>query len=193
MIMDELDVKSLYEPVMTHKTISTSQYKDRFVDLKSTSEACSNCPMHNNNWACPDFQNDELESWDKYDNLDLYFVKINFTKEAQKTKYTMDQLQYITDNTLFHERNKLIDKLEILEIEKDGCLLSAGYCGVCDECSKINNKPCRYPDKCHFSIESIGGLVPDTLKDVFDEEIKWIDTDNGYLPENLSLLMGLLY
>lgn len=191
--MDEINVKNLYNTVMKCKTISTSEYKNKFVDLKSTSEACSNCPMHNNNWACPDFQNDELESWDKYDNLDLYFVKINFTKKALETRYSLEQLQYITDNSLFHERNKLIDELEKLESERNGCLLSAGYCTICDECSKKNNRECLFPDKCHFSIESIGGLVPDTLKEVFDEEIKWIDTDNGLLPENLSLLMGLLY
>lgn len=192
-IIADIDVKSLYDTILQVETLTTREYRSKYVNLDVTQEACNECPNHNLNWACPDFTDDQLKTWDKYEHIDLFFVKIKFNKEAQNTKYTLDELGYIVENSLFHERNNLIGLLEKAEKEYDGRYLSAGYCGVCKKCSRIDNNPCRFPDKCHFSIESIGGLVADTLRDVFDEEIKWIDTENGLLPENLSLLMGLVY
>lgn len=37
--------------------------------------------------------------------------------------------------------------------------LGAGACGICECCTKVDNKPCRYPEKAIASLESYGIAV----------------------------------
>ena len=187
------DVKKLYAPERIVKTLTTKEYKDKYINIDVTIKACRECPNYSKNWSCPKFNFNPLDKWDKYDNIDLILTKINFTSEALKSSYNIEELTSIVDNSLFLERNKLLPELEEKEKQLNGKCLSAGFCTYCDECSRITDKECRFPDKCHNSIESLGGLVADTLSGIFDEELKWIDIENGKLPTNLSLLMALLY
>ncbi len=193
MTMSLKEVQTLYNLEHLQKTLLTNEYKRKYVNIEVTMKACRECPNYSLNWACPEFMDNPLDYWDEYENIDLIFTKLNFTKKALDTKFSIDDLGFIMENTLFFERNRLIPKLEEREKELNGKLLSAGYCGYCEKCARIDNMPCQYPEKCHNSIESLGGLVKDTLEGEFNENIKWIDMENGKLPENLSLLMALLY
>lgn len=185
------DIPNLYTTEIITKTIPTSEYKQKYVNLNTTMTACKQCPNYSKNWACPEFNEDVLKYWDKYETLELTLTKIIFKKEALNKSYSQEELMLIADNSLFRQRNLIISQMEEKEKELNGKFLSAGYCGKCDRCSRLDNNKCKYPDKCHNSIESIGGLVADTLSGVFNEEIKWIEESK--LPENLSLLVGLLY
>lgn len=187
------EIEKLYNPTRITKTITTREYKQKYVDKEATMKACMECPNYSKNWACPEFKTNTYKYWDDYENIKLVLTKINFTKEALNNTYNMEELTSIVDNTLFAERMKLIDILEKEEKQYNGRYLSAGYCSYCKECSRKTGQKCRHPEKCRCSIESIGGLVGKTLEEVFNEQLKWIDTEKGKLPENLSLLMGLLY
>ena len=187
------DISDLYTTNQIIKIIATHEYKEKYVNLDTTMAACMECPNYSKNWACPEFNEDVLKYWDKYENLELTLTKIIFKPEVLNQSYDTDDLKIIVDNSLFRERNKLIENFEEKEEKLNGKLLSAGFCGYCEKCARIDNQPCKYPKKCHNSIESLGGLVGETLNGVFKEEIKWIDIENGKLPENLSLLIGLLY
>lgn len=191
--MFKYEVEKLYKPERIEKTITTREYKEKYVDRNITLKACKECPNYSQNWACPKFNEDIYGLWDEYDNLKLILTKINFTQEALEKTYDMEELGYIIENTLFGERKKLITTLEEYEKQKNGRYLSAGFCSHCEKCSRLDGEKCRFPEKCRYSIESIGGLVSETLDEIFDEKLKWIDMENGKLPENLSLLMGLLY
>lgn len=185
-------MSKLYNTEVTVKNMKTSEYKEKYVNLDVTMAACRECVKYSNNWACPEFDCDVLEYWDKYENIKLIFTKINFTKEALEKTYDEEDLKFISETSLFYERNKLISRLEKEERENKGKCLSAGPCGYCDRCARMDNEPCKYPEKCHNSIESIGGLVTETLSEVFGEELKWVNSE-GHLPENLSLLMAVMY
>lgn len=187
------DVNTLYTPKLFIKKLTTREYLEKYVDIDVTTKACLECPNYSKNWACPEFIEDAYSLWTRYDNITLYLTKINFTQEALNTRFSDEEMLKIIENSLFRERNLFIPELEKLEKKTDGTYLSAGYCWQCKKCSRLDDKPCRFPDKCRYSIESIGGLVADTLEGVFDEKLKWIDYENKRLPENLSLLMALLY
>lgn len=191
--MDEINIGELYKAELLTKTISTREYREKYVDREATMKACMECPNYSKNWACPEFKEDVYRYWTKYDNIKLFLTKINFTQKALNNTYNLEELTYIVDNSLFAERMKLIETLEEYEKECNGRYLSAGYCSFCEKCARMEGKQCRYPQKCRNSIESLGGLVADTLSGVFDEELKWIDIEEGKLPINLSLLMALLY
>lgn len=191
-LIEKSEVTKLYSTEVIVKSIKTREYKEKFVNLDTTMAACKQCPNYSKNWACPEFDTDVLRYWDEYENIELILTKIIFTQEALDATYELEDLRTIVDNSLFNERNRLITRLEEEEKQKNGKCLSAGYCGYCERCARMDNFACRYPDKCHNSIESIGGLVADTLGEVFGEELKWIN-EEGRLPENLSLLMAVMY
>ncbi len=189
--MNQEEINKLYTPEQHTKTITTQEYTQKYVNKEKTLQACQECPQYNKNWACPEFQDNTYQLWKKYQHIKLVMTKINYTQEAQNKTYNQEHLNNIIENTLWKERKKLIQKLEQEEKQTNGRYLSAGYCTHCNTCTKTQDKPCKQPEKCRCSIESIGGLVTETLQGEFNEEIKWIK--EGKLPTNLTLLMALLY
>ncbi|WP_323736094.1 DUF2284 domain-containing protein [Methanosphaera sp. ISO3-F5] len=189
--MNQEEINKLYTPEQHTKTITTQEYQQKYIDKEATMKACKECPNYSKNWACPEFHDNPYKQWNNYKNIKLIMTKINYTQKAQQNQYTPEQLNKIIENTLFQEKKKLQEKLEQEEKKYHGRILSAGYCTHCNTCTRTQNKPCKHPEKLRNSIESIGGLVTETLRGEFNEEIKWIR--EGKLPTNLTLLMALLY
>ena len=180
------------------KTMSTKEYYEKYVDFSETSESCKICDMYNNNWSCPPFENDVMNSWQKYENIDLILTRLHFNEFITENIYEKEEIDTILHLTLFNEKKKLLQrirkKISLDEnFPKDTMILSTGYCNICPTCSKQEGRPCRYPKNKLHSIESIGGLVTKTTYEEFDTEIQWIDMEKGVIPEYLTLLMGVLY
>ena len=106
------DVPDLYTTQQFIKTLPTNEYKEKYVNLETTMAACRKCPNYSKNWACPEFIENVLENWKKYDNIELTLTKIIFTEEALNTSYDEDDLMIIVDNSLFRERNNMINSFE---------------------------------------------------------------------------------
>ena len=53
--------------------------------------------------------------------------------------------------------------------------LTCGGCGLCERCSRIDNEPCRMPDKAMPSLEAYGVNVYQTTKPT---ELKYINGQN---------------
>ena len=58
---------------------------------------------------------------------------------------------------------RLLDALEPV-LGKDALHLSGGGCGLCEQCAKITNEPCRHPGRALPSLESYGMDVFNTSK-----------------------------
>ena len=192
-MIDNLNLDDVYTVERIVKTVPTSEFYENFVDLEYTGKLCRECNMYNNNWGCPEIREDVSEYWTRYDNIKLIALKLNFTDEFRQKSFNIDEIIDIVDMTLFKEKSRILSELMAKEAEADGLVLSAGFCDICEECSRINDEPCRFPDKVRHSIESIGTLVNKTLTDVFGFELESIDFENGRFPEYLTLLTALLY
>ena len=70
--------------------------------------------------------------------------------------------------------------------------LLPGRCTICGPrgCSRLEGKPCRFPDKMHHTIESMGGDVGKTITELFGIEMLWIKNDE--LPDYFIQLGALL-
>ena len=84
---------------------------------------------------------------------------------------------------------------ELMEREKEfpeSVSLSAGSCDLCKEegCTRKDGKPCRYPDKLRYSIESLGGDVGRTVSKLMGYELEWVE--EGKVPSYYVLVGGLL-
>ena len=96
-------VGKLYTTEQTTKTLTTKEYKKKYVNIDITMKACRECPNYSQNWACPEFNYNPLNKWDEYEKIQLIFTKIKFTQEATNNKYNMDEIGYIIENTLFRK------------------------------------------------------------------------------------------
>ena len=179
------------------KTLTTEEYYKNYVDFSQTSQSCKICDKYGTCWSCPPFHDDITESWNKYDNIDLFLIQLHYDDFITKTSHSKEDIDTILHLTLFNEKTKLLQKLDkkIREDENlnDTMILSTGYCNICSKCTRKDDQPCRYPNNKLHSIESLGGLVTKTTEELFDTKIQWIDMKEGIIPNYLTLLMGLLY
>jgi len=179
------------------QTKNTKNYYENYVNFEETEKACKKCDSYNKNWSCPPFEDDIKEVWKKYDNIDLILIKLNYNELITENIYSKGDINTILNITLFNEKRKILQQLHKKTIEEEAyqnaMILSTGYCNLCSTCTKIENKPCRYPKNKLYSMESLGALVSKTTEELFNTEILWVDSDKGKIPEHLTLLVGLLY
>lgn len=193
MIIMDNNLDNAYTVERIVKTVTTSEFYKNYVNLEYTGRLCRECNTYNNNWGCPEFKEDVNKYWTMYDNIELISLKLNFSDEFRQKRFNNDDIIDIVDKTLFKEKRDILPELMAKEAEVGGLVLSAGYCDICDKCSRVTDNPCRFPDKVRHSIESIGTLVDKTLTDVFGFELESIDFENGRFPEYLTLLTALMY
>lgn len=166
-----------------HKaTISVREYLDKYYDFNATGARCMKCQNYGKRWFCPPYDYDTVEEvWSNYKELDVICVKVN------TEGLTNDEAIPL----FFEGRQYLDDKLYALENDTEGSLaLCAGFCYRCEKCARLEGKPCIMPDKGRYSIESIGGLVTETVKGLFGFDMLW--GSEGMAPEYYLLTGGLL-
>lgn len=173
--------------------LSIDEYLDKYVDIPTFLECCKKCSNYNQVWSCPSFDFNVESYWKKYKTIGLYGHQILFSEEVKNKNYTQEELDNLIKDVFKTEKQKLTDKLFTLEKEYPGSIsLSAGSCQSCGigNCSKKEGKPCRYPEKLRYSIESLGGNVGKTISDCFQIELEWVE--EGKLPNYFVLICALL-
>ena len=157
-------------------------YVRDFVDIEGFLECCKVCPAYGKTWSCPPFDFDPLEFWNSYEKVRIAGYRLTFGED--RTREEMDA-------ALWDVKKKLTDELYELEKEIPGSVaLSAGSCQFCKSCTKPEGKPCRFPEKMHHSLESLGADLGKTTTDMFGIEMKWIENDE--LPDYFAEVGGLL-
>ena len=166
------------------KTITIEEYLKEYVNVEEFLGYCKACKNYEKIWACPSYDFDPEDYWKKYQYIKVVGKKIyteNMDSEEWKSVY-------------LEEKHRLSEELYQMENEKPGSIsLCAGSCDLCLEagCTRATGKPCRYPDKMRYSIESLGGNVGLTVSKLLSIEIKWMEENS--LPEYFVLVGGLLY
>jgi predicted metal-binding protein len=192
-----LRIEQSYNIKKYEKTMAANDFYENYVNFNETIESCKSCESYGNNWSCPPFNYDITNIWKNFEKINLILTQLHFDDFITQNTHSKEDIDTILHLTLFNEKRKLLQRLqkELRENEEidNYMILSTGYCNICPECSKIKNNPCRYPNNKLYSIESIGGLVTKTTEEIFNTEVKWIDMENGKIPEHLTILMGVLY
>lgn len=178
------------------RDIPVKEYVEKYVKPDVFIQLCKQCPNYGNVWSCPPYDFDVMDYWLKYENLKLTAYKITYRRPEEIKSY--DDLAEV----------KEIMQNNLKEMEKEypgSVLLSAGSCSLCagesagadlnknrrdDWCARAMGKPCVRPAEMRHSVESIGGDVVSTLKDLFGLEILWAEGDK--VPDYHILLGGLL-
>lgn len=165
------------------REISIEEMIDKYVDVDRFLTRCRECDSYGRKWSCPPYDFEPEEYWKGFSRLRLMVKK--FYPESNDEEAVMEAFS--------GTKEELTANLYVMEkaIPGSRCLF-AGSCRVCgeDNCSKINGEPCRFPDKCRYSVESIGGDVVGLAQDLFGLDLLWIK--DGKMPEYFILMCGLL-
>jgi len=166
------------------KEISVPLYLEHYVNVEEFLEYCKACPNYEKVWSCPAYTFNPEDYWKEYSSLLVVAYKINFEAGTDEKK-SMEIMAEVKD--------KITEELFAMEEEHAGSVsLSAGSCSVCGKgnCTRTEGKPCRYPEKMRYSIESIGGNVGKTVSKLLGIELEWIE--EGKMPSYFVLCGGLL-
>ena len=113
---------------------------------------CQNeCPQYNKSWACPPAVGTVTYCKAKclmYKNALLISTiqEVRDIADIDETLATRPEHEVVT--------NQVRDLLREMGVEP--YVLSTESCSICDRCSWLDGKPCRYPEKMHPCVESHG-------------------------------------
>ncbi|MBI5872148.1 DUF2284 domain-containing protein [archaeon] len=166
-------------------------YKSGFIDVKDIiinkqkfSKMCrQGCGVYGRCWACPPYSPSLSAIKNKFKKM-FVFISYIYTEQIKiKSPYLV----------LFNIYNILAPKMHkqgmILEKQLNGLLLKSGPCRVCKNCSAAHNKPCRFPEKKRYALESIG-IDVQKLAALLKHKLLWYD--RKCLPEYTSVVCGVL-
>lgn len=139
---------------------------------------CENCARYDKNWSCPPRSFAPKEFVTIYEHCYVIGVKFYLSSFAEKEDAIIAYYSF---------RKQLNEKL--LNSEEQFTTLFAGHCELCDECSKLNDEDCRYPEKIRYSLESLGFKVSDIIEEFFDDTLQW---DGEKTPDYLYIVAAIL-
>lgn len=143
------------------------------------------CPHYNLSYTCPPNSPTYTTYTKDYENVLVIAMYTDINEENSIN----DVHPYL--------RRLLSDILIPLEKEFDGLLTDGGRCRYCEECTYVDNLPCRFPDKIRFSMEAMGIDLDKVCREILDHKIVWNNEEsksyctvlgsinfNGNLPES---------
>lgn len=171
--------------------ISVEEYLKSYVDIPKFLGLCAMCGNYEKRWACPPYDFDVEGYWRQHSRLLLRGLQLFPTAEERARTYTQEELRVLLRATLQKEKAALLSRLEEESRSYPGSVvLSAGTCEVCPVCTRTEQKPCRFPGRAHYSIESLGGDVGKTAHELLGFDLLW--AKDGVIPEYWSLVGGIL-
>lgn len=174
-----------YKIIVNSNKIVMKDYIENYFNQKKFNELCKKCDKYGALWSCPPYYFDVDKYINKYKEAYIIGTKIVLSDEIiQNTK--KDDILDCTYKILNEVRKELGEMLLALE-EKypNSVCLYPGSCLLCNNCERINGKPCIQPDKMRYSLESLGFDVAKTASDLLGIELKWA---KDKLPEYFTLV-----
>ena len=151
------------------------------------------CPSYGHSWACPPEAPYLEEFVSKFNEFFLIYYELDLNEYIAKEKgKNPDSSEESIKNELYKGkflRNKLEKEIYMFlenyhDTYEEKLILWDGFCRVCFNkkdkgCTYDSGKPCRYPDKKHYSMEATGISVTDMVKKL-NLNIEWPPTNYVY-------------
>lgn len=144
---------------MIQKEISVTKLFKYYKPIE-VEEYCKACPNFNFNWSCPPFGHDAASELKRFENVLIIGVT---TSNFSKTK------------------REMFDWLNEVATYTGHLVLIAGNCDYCELCVKVDRKPCAYPDKMKYSLESLGFHVSELCEKELGVSLEWNAEHPKYL------------
>lgn len=139
-------------------------------------EYCKACKYYDKIWTCPPYDFDITKMLEDYKYAYIIGSKLNINDlgESFSDLLANKDLEYVTSEIHRAARRVLDEKLAAIEKgREDVCILLAGRCLICSNCTREKQLPCIHKDKAHFSLESLGFNVAAICEDILGEKLLW--------------------
>ena len=165
--------------------------KARYRDPERFIGFCRECERWNRCWACPPLTVDPEAYLRPYRWATFVAAKIYFDDTERAVANSPETLRVIAWNALKMEKTRLFDALLRCEaLVPNSAQLSSGGCHLCEVCARIDEKPCRHPEKLRYSLDAFGFDLTKISEDLLGIRLLW---SNGQeLPEYYTLVHALL-
>lgn len=162
--------------------LEKDHFLNRYVRKDGSEEDCRLCPYYGKRWSCPPGLPHAYSYLEKYQNLCLVALKVNYSQETRrKAKEDTEYADQVREELYESAKRELLKKLLKLEKEIPGSkTLGAGRCILCEHCTREEGKPCRHPELRRYSITGFGLDFGKILEEVFGFPLLWAA---GGLPE----------
>jgi len=167
-------------------------YINGYRDVDKFIVFCKQCNKYDNCWACPPYNFNTFEYLTRYETANIIGTKIRIPTEIRIDCNSNEESRKTGAAIIRKARMVLDEQLLSTEHQITGCkAFFAGTCHICepDECTRITNEPCRYPDRIRHSLESLGFDIGKTTEELLGLELKW--SSDGSLTEYLILVSGI--
>ena len=155
-------------------------------------EYCKACKYYHKIWACPPYDFDSTKVLENYRYAYIIGSKLYIHDLGEEFKKLLNNqsLEHVSNEIYIAVRAALDEKLVSIEDkEKHLCVLLAGRCLICGNCTREKNLPCIYPEKMHLSLESIGFDVASMCEDILGDRMQWAKES---LPEYFIFVSAVL-
>lgn len=181
----------MYKTEKLYGKMDMPSFIDQYVDVEEFIGYCRACDSYEKIWSCPEYDFDAMGYWENYGHIHIIGSKIIFDEETVAKERTPEELANYMDQVLGFEKQALAEILYEAESRYPGSVsLSAGSCHLCDACEKVYGRPCQYPDKMRYSMESLGANVGKTCSKLLRVELLW--AEERKLPGYFVLISALL-
>lgn len=173
-------------------SIPITDYISKYRDTEKFIVFCKQCNHYNNCWACPPFSFDEEAYLNNYETAHILGTKIILSEGLRATCNNAEDSKNAGAKVIREVRIKIDQQLiKAEEAIQNSRVFFAGTCHLCPnaDCTRIEGKPCRYPDKIRPSLESLGFDIGKTTEELLGIKLQW--STDGSLPEYLVLVSGL--
>ena len=181
--------------ILQHFTtyISLEEYIKDYRDKEKFLGFCKQCDKYGICWSCPPFDFDTDKYLSQFQFAYIIGTKIIFNPEFIQKNRGLEKVKETAYQTIAEVRKK--EDALLLQLENmypDSKAFFAGVCHFCnwENCTRHENKECRYPDKMRSSLEAFGFDMMKTTSELLHIEMKW-GSDNQ-LPEYLTMVSGVL-
>lgn len=154
------------------------------VDKKEFSEMCrQGCSVYKKCWACPPYSPSFLNIKKKFRRMLVFISYIHTSQIKIKGPYLLISNVYNILAPKMHRAGMVLEK------RLSGLLLKSGPCRICRKCSAQEHKPCKFPDKRRYALES-AGIDVQKLSLLLNHKLLWYSKKS--LPEYISVVCGVL-
>lgn len=154
------------------KQQNMQEFISNYQDIDKFLVYCKQCNNYNHKWSCPPLSFNPKTYLSQYKSIYLVAVQINYTENTINSLTTKDEISDFTRKTLRKIKNEIASSLLNLETSQT-ISLSSGGCSYCCKCSRIDNKPCKKPEKMRYSLDSFGIDLGKVTENLFNIKLIW--------------------
>lgn len=158
----------------------------RFLDY------CKECPSYGRVWSCPPGVPDTVRYLSGYDTIRLIAVKVIYDSQTVKLSKTLpaEEINLLMDLSYGKVKEAMRETiLSVRNLIEHSIAVAAGECKICNHCARVENKPCRFPDRSLYSFSALGFDLSKISTEILNIPILW---ESKGLPEYIVALAALV-